>query len=484
MAEPRLKKLVRTKDANASVLYALMAPLLVFAAGAAIDYGRAAQIHSKLNALADAAALAALTPNMLQQDTGVAEAAAVSLFQGLTNGMPDLMGTTVNVTVANGANPLVRNVTVSYATSINTLFGAVIGRNVLPMTGSASASAQSPPNIDFFVLLDNSPSMALPATMAGITQMETLTKKQDGGAGCAFACHQAGTNNGDTEGNPCADDTAPTKNSGLYCDVANHGAQIDNYALARKNSVPLRLDELNSGVSMLLQTASASAQSSQFTTPPHYRFAVYAMDSLWQIGLTRLMALTSDYVSAWTTASASFAVMAMYTNNSDCADAACSSGTAIPGGDVATNYDDSLGKLSQSAYIPDPGNGTDQSGDTPKKVLFIVTDGVEDKQSGGRVQQAINDLGLAPGGHQFGTDWCTTIKDRGIRIAVLYTDYLPVTANAWYNQWIAPIQPDIGPALQACASPGLFYDAAIGSDLGAALAKLFNAVTHSGHLTN
>ena len=154
------------------------------------------------------------------------------------------------------------------------------------------------------------------------------------------------------------------------------------------------------------------------------------------------------------------------------------------GGDVATNYDNSLGKLSQASYIPNPGNGTNQTGDTPQEVLFIVTDGVEDEQNGGRLQQAINDLGNAPGGNSSGTNWCTTIKNRGIKIAILYTEYLPVTANSWYKTYIAPIQSDIGPALQACASPGLFYDAAIGADLGQALTALFQAVVQNGHLTN
>jgi hypothetical protein len=188
--------------------------------------------------------------------------------------------------------------------------------------------------------------------------------------------------------------------------------------------------------------------------------------------------------SSWTTASANFGVMEMYSNNNDCANSACSSSTTSPGGDVATNYDNALGDLSQASYIPNPGNGTNQSGDKPQEVLFIVTDGVEDEESGGsRVQQAINDLGNAPGGKSNGTNWCTTIKNRGIQIAILYTDYLPVPANSWYESWIAPIQSDIGPALQACASPGLFYDAAIGADLGQALSALFAAVTQSGHLT-
>ena len=152
-------------------------------------------------------------------------------------------------------------------------------------------------------------------------------------------------------------------------------------------------------------------------------------------------------------------------------------------GDVGTNYDDSLGKLSQTSYIPKPGNGTNQPGDTPQEVLFIVTDGVEDEQSGGRLQQAINDLGICSRRQFLRTNWCTTIKNRGIKIAILYTDYLAVPANSWYKSHIAPIQSDIGPALQACASPGLFYDAAIGSDLGQDLAKLFILAAASGHLT-
>ena len=84
------------------------------------------------------------------------------------------------------------------------------------------------------------------------------------------------------------------------------------------------------------------------------------------------------------------------------------------------------------------------------------------KSGGSRLEQAINDLGNAVYGNSSGTNWCTTIKNRGIKIAILYTDYLAVPTDSWYEGHIAPIQSDIGPALQACASPGLFYDAAIG----------------------
>ena len=475
------------------MMYALVAPLLVFAGGAAVDYGRAAQIHTKLNAAADAAALATLTPSMLQQSSTVAQAAAVSMFNGLTAGMPGVTAnaTQVTVSVTVGATALTRNVSVSYSSSVDTIFAQVLHTPTLPVSGVSQASAQAPPNIDFYVLLDNSPSMALPATQTGITQMQNLTTKQTTG-GCAFACHQEDTSSTsgqtDTIYNPCTDGTSPTVTANsytsAYCDVTKHGVQLDNYALARKNSITLRLDELNSGISTLLQTASATAQSTVFATPPQYRFSIYAMDSLWSIGLTQSMALTSNYTSGWTAASANFGVMEAYSNNKDCANAACTSSTTTPGGDVGTNYDDSLGKLSTASYIPNPGNGTNQSGDTPQEVLFIVTDGVEDEQSGSRLEQAINDLGGAPYGNSSGTNWCTTIKNRGIKIAILYTDYLAIPANSWYVSHIQPILSDVGPALQACASPGLFYDAGLdSSNLGQDLAALFAAVTQSGHLT-
>ena len=83
----------------------------------------------------------------------------------------------------------------------------------------------------------------------------------------------------DTVYNPCADGTNPTLPSSsitinkvsyskAWCDASKGHVQLDNYGLARKNNITLRLDELNSGVSTLLQTASTTAQSTVFATPP------------------------------------------------------------------------------------------------------------------------------------------------------------------------------------------------------------------------
>ncbi len=473
MSQGMLRRLAQNRSGNVIMIYAIALPIVLAAVGFAVDFGRAAQLRTRLNAAADAAALAALTPAMMAQSNTAAQAAAVSMFNGQVTGVNGLATsqTSVTVTVTNPTNNLAnRKVSVCYNAAEATIFAGILGASTLPMGNCAQAQASIPPNIDFYLLLDNSPSMSLPFTQAGITLMQSLTPKQETG-GCAFACHQASTNNGDTAGNTCANGQAPTGSSGYYC-TTTQGAQIDNYQLARNNNIVLRLDELSSAVSTLMTTAQNTSNTTPYNPPPAYRFATNSMDSSWQIGFTNVMPLTSNYISGWATSSSNFGVMEYFSNDVGCANAACSSGNSSVN-DVATNYDDAMSKA--NAAMPNPGNGTNQVGDTPQEVLFFVTDGVEDENNGGRLIQPIN-TGTS-------TNYCTTIKNRGIKIAILYTEYLPVSVNSYYQAHVAPIQSKVGPALQACASPGLFYDAAIGADLGVALSSLFQAVVQSANLT-
>jgi hypothetical protein len=164
--------------------------------------------------------------------------------------------------------------------------------------------------------------------------------------------------------------------------------------------------------------------------------------------------------------------MEMFSNNNACGQSACTSIATNNTGDADTNYDNAMSNANTQMLTP--GNGTNQANDSPQEVLFIVTDGVEDELNPGRIEQTIN-AGTS-------TNYCTAIKNRNIRIAILYTEYQPVTTDSWYNTYVAPFQSNIGPALQACASPGLYYDAAIGADLGQALSSLFQAVVQSASL--
>ena len=153
----------------------------------------------------------------------------------------------------------------------------------------------------------------------------------------------------------------------------------------------------------------------------------------------------------------------------------CGSGTnniALGGSDADTNYDAAMTGI--TALMPTPGNGTNKAGDTPQEILFMVTDGVEDENVSGSRQEST----------MTGTkDYCTPLKNKGIKIAILYTEYFPLPTNTWYNQHVKSYQPSIGTTLQTCASSGLYYEVGLGQNISAALTELFQEAVASAHLT-
>jgi hypothetical protein len=122
-----------------------------------------------------------------------------------------------------------------------------------------------------------------------------------------------------------------------------------------------------------------------------------------------------------------------------------------------------------NGILPNPGTGA--ANDKPQEVMIFVTDGVEDENVNGKRQQSLMDPG-----------WCTIIKNRGIRIAVLYTTYLPLPTNSWYNTYIAPFQAQIGPTLKSCASPGLYFEVNTDQDISAAMSALFQNAVQTAYL--
>ena len=144
--------------------------------------------------------------------------------------------------------------------------------------------------------------------------------------------------------------------------------------------------------------------------------------------------------------------------------------------DMDTNFETAMSTI--NSIMPNPGPGTPNS--TPQEVLFIVSDGVDDEQSVNCSQPLGGNRCQAP----FDTTWCTTVKNRGIQIAVLYTAYLPLPTNSWYNSWIAPFQSQIASNMQSCASPGLFFQVTTDGDITAAMQALFGQAIATARLTN
>jgi Flp pilus assembly protein TadG len=434
-----LRRFFRDRRGNVAIIFALSLIPCIFLAGMALDFTVATQRRVLLNSAADAAALAAVTPTMMQQATANAQTAATNAFSAVASTVTGATSITPTITVTD--NGLIRTATVSYtANSVNNF------PNVLqlltrtaepnwPISGTASSTASTAPNIDFYLLLDNSPSMNIAATTAGINTMVSHTSAQ---GGCAFACHET---------NPAADNLGNP-----------HGE--DNYTLAQNLGVVTRIQNMATAASTLMTTAASTEASNNAT----YRMALYTFNTG---GVNTVQTLTSNLTTAGN-AAAGIDVLEVY-DNSCLTSSNCNN-------DTDTNFPSAMSAI--NGIMPTPGTGSSTS--TPQKVLFLVSDGVEDDNSGSCSQPLSGTRCQAP----FDTTWCTTVKARGIRIAVLYTTYLPLPTNSWYNSWVAPFQSQIGTNMQSCASPGLYFAITTDGDITAAMQALFEEAVSTARLTN
>jgi Flp pilus assembly protein TadG len=310
----QLRRLLRDKRGNVALMFAASLFPLAFLVGMAIDYTMASDRQAQLNGFADAATLAAVTPNMMAQSDTAAKTTATTTFDAQAQQLTSINYSPSNLTVNLSTTSGKRAATVTYTASSPTFFSALLGQNQFNLGGRSTATGGLPPNINFYLMLDSSPSMALAASSTGMQQLITATKNANGGSGCAFACYE-------------------------YQPSVDNSSGKDNYSIARGLGLTLRID--------LVTTATKN--------------------------------------------------------------------------------------LTTTATMPDPGSGTTAKGDTPQEVLFIVTDGVEDACetlamnpttfTNCREQYYMNYINgsgntyATPGG----LDRCQTIKNRGIRIAVLYT---------------------------------------------------------------
>jgi Flp pilus assembly protein TadG len=423
-----LRRFAEDRRGNVAIIFGLTLVPIVFLTGMGIDYTSATQKKAMLDAAADAAALAAVTPALMAQPSGSSVTAAQNMFNSQVSSIQGLSYTSANLSVTAVDNALTRTVTVNYTAGSQNAFSGVLGQSTWAITGSSQSTASVAPNIDFYLLLDNSPSMAIAATTAGINTMVSNTSAQ---GGCAFACHET---------NPSADNLG---NPG--------GSSQDNYALAKSLSVVTRIQNLNSATQSLMDTAKATMQNFNST----YRMAIYTFNTG---GPNTITALTSSLTTAKSLA-ANIDVLTVYKNNW----LTSSSNNS----DEDTDFEAAMTAINTT--MPNPGSGT--AGQAPEEVLFIVSDGVDDNKVGGSRNQAL-----------FSNSQCTTIKNRGIRIAVLYTTYLPLPTNSWYNTYISPFQPQIAGNMKNCASPGLFFQVSTDQDITAAMAALFQQAVATARL--
>ena len=464
---PRLaaacRRLRHDARGNVLMIFGLALVPITFATGMTVDYARAARTQTRLNAVVDAAALAGVTPTMLGKSrydsllavyrnfygqTGIApcQTAAVNrvVFGACTYVNTDdgsvytfsdgTLSVVITDTNAN-ANGLSRTIQASYTADSLNIFGNVLGAASMGIGGTTTTNAKTAPDIDFYVLLDTSGSMAFPSTSAGITQLRSKT------GGCAFACHS--TNDG----------TARDAN----------GNMNDYYGVAKSFNIPLRVDEAKTAVGNMMSLATTTSTNNKAT----YRAALMSFaekDTRANNSFRTLKALTSNLSSVGT--AANNASTSLYYNNGCPTQSYCNN-------DTDTASSDAFNRM--NTLMPAPGNGTKANGDKPQQILFVVTDGMRDEtRANGRPEVG------------FEASWCSAIKARGIRIAILYTEYLQssMDGDGWSQSAVVPYLYQVEPALTDCASPGLMYKVTTDDDISAALNKLFMASITNAHITN
>lgn len=428
------RRLWRDSRGNIAVISAAASVVAIFGVGIGVDFTVAQGRQDKVNGIADATALYAVTPAMLSQNSGVVAAAAKAMMASQLATIPNITFSSNNINIAitdtYSGTTLVRTVNVSYTAGSNNNFAGILGMDTMPLSGAAAATSGLAPKIDFYLLLDTSPSMAIAATTSGIATMVSHTGSQ---GGCAFACHET---------DPAADN------------LGNPGGE-DNYTLARNLGVTLRIDLVNQAVQNLMSSAASTGAQNHTT----YRAGIYTID----YNFKTLTPVTAN-LNAAQSAAGNIQAVSVYNNG-------CLTPTNC------NNDQDSyldMGLSSLNTVMPAPGGGTSNVGDTPQEVVFIVSDGVIDESlNGGRVMAPINTK----------ANWCSTIKARGIRIAFLYLTYNPLPTNSFYNANIAPWQSTIATQAQSCASPGLYFQVNTNGDVSGALNSLFQRVISTARLT-
>ncbi len=119
------------------------------------------------------------------------------------------------------------------------------------------------------------------------------------------------------------------------------------------------------------------------------------------------------------------------------------------------------------------------------KYLFFVSDGVADESNSACIKTMYNSQrgDISPRCQSpINSSLCDTLKTNGVKIAVLYTTYLELQTNRWYTDWLYPFnQGPFGPSpssevaqkMQACASPGLYFEISPTQGISEAMDALF-----------
>jgi Flp pilus assembly protein TadG len=214
------------RRANIAVIFGLAMLPLISAVGCVVDYSNASMIKTKLQAAADAAALAAvsykapvITTAKNMSGNGAVTGGATYLQNFFGSDTTSFSGvTTSNAAVTKSGTTV--TATLTFSNAVNTFFMKVVGYDSITVGGSSTASFTLASYIDFYLMLDVSGSMSFPSTPA--EQVRLMSVNPDNlhptnsppnngyPQGCQFACHWA------TQNTTCQQTSAQSGSAGPW----------------------------------------------------------------------------------------------------------------------------------------------------------------------------------------------------------------------------------------------------------------------------
>jgi Flp pilus assembly protein TadG len=523
----------RNNRGNVAIMAGMAAIPMVVAVGCVIDYTTATSAKAKLQAAADAATLAAVSVN----SPIVANAKNMGSGNGaVTNGTtylqnifqsnypasptPSISSSSVN------KSGMIVTATLSFTAQVPTSFLGVIGFHNITVTGSSTSSYTMPIYIDFYLMLDVSGSMSFPSTAAEQTRLMAVNPDNLGKypGGCQFACHFTASNacGQSNQGPiPAVDHSyagyKPNPSPGGYCQgftISRLGTTPTSFTAGTTNTtngnninwtnppvsscgtagtsscIQLRADAVGYAVSHLLTHASYIENANNLTNQFRVGLFPFIQNLCWSsssssnscsVGLTTN--LTSSTIATFATQLASL----------------LDTGQDSTLGSGGTHFENALSTINSKISSSAIGSGTSSTDTLP--YIFLITDGSQDYQtqwSGSWSSQNWsstaqvpyqNSATTVPPNSVTSTDYCTTIKNRGITIAILYIPYGQIVnpnssfasdEDGYANANIA----NIPGALRTCASPNFLYTASTPNDIDDALQKMFEQAVKSAHVTN
>ena len=514
----------RNRRGNVAVISALAALPMVAGVGCVIDYTTASMIKAKLQSAADAASLAAVSTNSsviatAKNMTGNGTVSggstyALNFFNSNLSTAPENVGyTSLSPTATVTKSGTKVTSTVSFTAEVPTYFMGIMGYSQVAVSGTSSATYALPTYINFYLMLDVSGSMSFPSTAAEQARLIAVNPDNLNSGyptGCQFACHftyQGGCSQGGQGPIPAAG--KPTNpGSGGYCQgfiisrlgtspvsftagttntnngnsVNWNGTQVSSCPTAGTTScIQLRADAVGYAVSQLLATATQTETTNNISN--QFKVGLYPF----------IVNMDTSYSPLTSTISPGSAIDTAAANLASQLD----TGQNVALGSGGTHFENALSSM--NSLITSIGTGGSSSNALP--YVFMITDGSQDyqTQSGGNWSSQNwsataqvpyqNSATTVMPNSVTSTDYCTTMKNRGITVAVLYIPYgTIVNANSSFannedgyaNNNIA----NIPASLQTCASSGFFYTANSPADINSALITMFEQAIKTAHLTN